>query len=213
MTIRDALKEKLEDRIFERQRNFLTAWLEVAGQEPSKSIAPDLCSKVVFRACTALSFARRDDKGGADRHAKAAGQELQRVLHAIAHMRALRDYYGETLARVDPEFTGHTEEEVEALADKVAWCNREGKVLTEEARILRIKSNPTVHVSNQKGGTKEGGREKRIFMQRLRSELTVPLFGHPYIELVMCLTDIAYPGKEPTSVDDVKNAWKKMPKR
>jgi hypothetical protein len=70
-----------------------------------------------------------------------------------------------------------------------------------------------VHVSNQKGGTKEGGRERRIFMQRLRSELTMPLFGRPWRELVMSLTDIAYPSKELTSIEDVQNAWKKMPKR
>jgi hypothetical protein len=206
-TIRDALKSAIENckdfPLLDGQHHFFTKWLKVAGEEPWFSIAPDMCSKVVGRAGYALALAKRDNKAGVDRYAAAARRERQRILHAITHMRALRDYYGETLARADPEFTGHTAEEVAALADKVAWCNREGKALVEEAR--RLKVQPTVHVSNQ-----PEGREKRIFMQRLHTELTMPLFGRPYDKLVMGLTEIAYTGD--TTLDDVKNARKKMPK-
>jgi hypothetical protein len=202
MTIRNEVAARVERCVFEWQRKFLTEWLKMADKEPWISIPPELCNRVVFRACAALSFAKQDHRAGVDRHASSVKLEHQRILQAISHMRALRDYYDESLAKADPEFTGHTDEDIRALADKVAWCDREGESLIEEAR--RLKLEHTVHVSNQ-----PVGREKRLFIQRLRSELTEPLFGRPYQELVMDLTDIAYGGE--TSIDDVKNAWKQMP--
>jgi hypothetical protein len=203
MSIRDALKDELElEGLFRPHHSFLTAWLEVAGQEPWKSIPLDLCASLVRRACFALSKARSDHKaGGTDSWVHQCEKDREILREMLAHVKALGERYWYDYNQVHWELCNDecanvdlAEAELSRLSDNLSWCKRESKALIEAIR--RPIPQPTVWVGNR------AGSDKRLFILRL-AQVMEDLLGGTREDLIVEIVGFAYGESKDGKYDDL----------